>query len=138
MRICTFVICLLLVASLSFAAEIDGTYSGEVEVRMGFGRMGGGMGQGGPRILTFKLKAEGDTLTGTFQGQAGSPVEIRDGIIKGKKIWFLVDRDINQQKSVLSFKGKYSGNKLKLEFKTITENSQYTGRAEKITAKRVN
>jgi len=148
MRICAFVVSFLLIAAVSFAADIDGTYSGEVETRMGGfggmgGRMGGGMGGGmgnsGPMIFTFNLKkGEGTELTGTFQGQYGQPVEIRDGIIKGKKVWFLVDRDMNQQKTVYSFKGKLSGNKLKLEFKTVTENSQFSSPASKINAERVN
>ena len=143
MRICAFVISFLMIAGLSLAAGIEGTYSGEVETQMGgrFGGFGGGggMGQGGPRIFTFNLKkGEGTTLTGTFQGQAGPPVAIRDGIIKGKKVWFLVDRDMGQQKFVYSFKGKLSGDKLKLEFKTVREDSQFTGRAEKVNAERVN
>ena len=65
--------CLIALAALtlwvSFAADIDGKWTGQVE------------GRNGPQTQTLMLKASGGTLTGSIQGRRGEPVEISNGTI---------------------------------------------------------
>src|SRR5829696_5621017 len=72
----------------------------------GRGGQGGGNANATPRKSTLKLKAEGETLTGTLSqpgfarrgedGAAPAPVEtkISDGKIKGDEISFNVTREV--------------------------------------------
>lgn len=53
MKICAFVLGILMIASISFATDINGTWSGEIPGQYG-----------SPRPLTFIFKVEGDNLTG--------------------------------------------------------------------------
>ena len=124
MRIFTLVLGILLISSISFAADIDGVWSGEMQQMQfgGFGRGGRGGGNQAPRVLTFSFKADGETLTGYSMPQGMNiQVPIRDGIIKGNKIWYLVDVNFGGSKMVIRYKGKVKGDKIKLSFKTVNE-----------------
>ena len=119
MRLFSFILGILLIASISFAADIDGKWAGE------FAQFGGvGRGQGTPpMVLTFGFKADGETLTGYNEPAGmGIQVPIREGIIKGNKIWFLLDVNIGPSKMVFCYKGKVKGDRIKLSFKSVTEN----------------
>ncbi len=122
MRVFTFILAILLTAGISFAADVDGRWSGEVPTFGGFGGGQGG-GQAQPMVLTFGFKADGETLTGYNEPAGmGMQVPIREGIIKGNKIWFLLDVNMGPSKMVFRYKGKVKGDKIKLSFKSITEN----------------
>lgn len=117
MRIFACVIGLLLIAGISFAADVDGEWSGEIPSFGGFG------GEPAPSmVLTFGFKVDGETLTG-YNVPVGMDMQvpIRDGIIKGNKIWFLLDVNMGPSKMVFRYKGKIKGDKIKLSFKTVIE-----------------
>jgi len=98
--------CMIALAALtlwvSFAADIDGKWTGQVE------------GRNGPQTQTLMLKASGGTLTGTVQGGRGGPVEISNGTIDGNNVSFSVVREFRDNKITQEFKGTVSGGELKL------------------------
>jgi hypothetical protein len=87
---------------VSFAADIDGKWTGETQ------------GRRGPQTQTLMLKASGTTLTGTLQGGRGGPVEISNGTIDGDNVSFQVVREFGENKVTQQFKGTISGGELKL------------------------
>jgi hypothetical protein len=64
------------------------------------------------RESTFKLKAEGDKLTGTVSGRQNDTA-IEEGKIKGDEISFQVTREFNNNKVVTKYTGKVSGDTIK-------------------------
>jgi hypothetical protein len=86
---------------VSFAAEIDGKWTGQVQ------------GRNGPQTQTLMLKADGNTLTGTIEGGRGGPVQITDGKIGGN-VFFKVIREFQDNKITQEYKGAVSGGELKL------------------------
>ena len=92
-----------LTLGVSFAADIDGKWTGQVE------------GRNGPQTQTLMLKADGSTLTGSLiRGGRGGPVEISNGTIDGNKVSFTVVREFGKDKITQEFKGTVSGGELKL------------------------
>lgn len=87
--------------SVSFAADIDGKWTTQVQ------------GRNGPRTETLMLKASGNTLTGSIQG-GREPVEISNGAIDGDHISFTVVREFRDNKITQQYKGTISGGELKL------------------------
>lgn len=75
------------------------------------------------RESTFKLKAEGEKLTGTISGR-NNDTAIDEGKIKGDEISFKVTREFNGNKMVISYSGKVSGD-------TITGKSESERDGEK-------
>ena len=131
MKICAFVFGFLFIAGLSFAADIDGAWSGETQSF-------GGFGGGAVTALTFIFKADGETLTGyTIPKGMNIQVPLRDGVIKGNKIWFLVDVNLGGTNMVISYKGKVKGDKINLKFKSVTENTDSGGFEQQVILKRV-
>lgn len=90
---------LALVALAAFAADIDGTWKGNVET------------PGGTFENTLVLKADGATLTGTMQGGPAGEMKIEEGKIEGDKVSFVVNMDFGK----LSFAGAVGGDDLKLK-----------------------
>jgi hypothetical protein len=86
----------------SFAADIDGKWTSQVQ------------GRRGTRTETLMLKTSGNTLTGTLQGERGEPVEITNGTIDGDNISFTVVRQFGQNKFTQEYKGTVSGGELKV------------------------
>jgi hypothetical protein len=62
---------------------------------------------------TYKLKQEGDKLTGTVTGRDGQETKIEDGTVKDGKVSFKVTRERNEQKFTLRFKGDLKGDSIK-------------------------
>lgn len=60
------------------------------------------------RESTFKLKAEGEKLTGTISGR-NNDTAIDEGTVKGDEISFKVTREFNGNKMVIKYSGKVSG-----------------------------
>src|SRR5579862_7489783 len=71
--------CVMALAALtlwmSFAADIDGKWTAQVE------------GRNGTRTQTLMLKASGNTLTGTLEGGRGRAAEISNGVIDGDNVF---------------------------------------------------
>jgi hypothetical protein len=87
---------------VSFAADIDGKWSGQVE------------GRRGPQTQTLMLKVSGNMLTGSLQGGRGGPIEITNGSIDGDHVSFTVVREFGGNKITQEFKGAISGGEMKL------------------------
>jgi hypothetical protein len=64
------------------------------------------------RETVFKLKAEGEKLTGTISGR-NNDTAIEEGKIKGEEISFQVTREFNGNKMVIKYTGKVSGDTIK-------------------------
>jgi hypothetical protein len=87
---------------VSFAADIDGKWTGQAQ------------GRRGTQTQTIMLKVDGNTLTGSVQGGRGGPVEISNGTIDGGHVSFTVVREFGENKITQQFKGTLSGGVLKL------------------------
>ena len=96
-----------------FVADLTGTWKGSVQV------------QGNPLELTYKLKADGETLTGTITSSYGE-LPLMDGKISGTEFTYKVDIGGGPQES----KGKYYGD-------SIVITSSLSGTAVTNTFKRV-
>jgi len=80
---------------------------------------------GTPRVATFTLKADGETVTGTVAGtQDETP--IKNGKIAGDQISFSADRPFGS----FTYNGKISGNEIKFKVSFNDQNFD-------ITAKRI-
>src|SRR5258707_11590310 len=80
------------------AADVTGTWKWSVERN------------GQTFETTLKLKQDGEKLTGTISGRQGSnDTEIEDGKVKGEDVSFKVTRTFNDNKIVMTYKGKLSG-----------------------------
>ena len=88
---------------VSFAADIDGKWTGQVQ------------GRRGPQTQTLTLKAVGQHADGQrFREAAAEPVEISNGTIDGDNVSFTVVREFGDNKVTQEFKGTLSGGELKL------------------------
>jgi opacity protein-like surface antigen len=94
------------ISTTSPAINIDGTWSGTFS---------GGMG-GQPMELTYNFKGEGDKLTGTVNGGPGQWIPLKDGKIKGEKLSFKVDVDLQGMKMKFNYKGVIKGDEIELTF----------------------
>jgi len=87
---------------VSFAADIDGKWTAQIQ------------GRRGPRTETLMLKAADNTLTGSVAGGRGGPLQISNGAINGANVSFSVVREFQGNKITEEFKGTVSGSELKL------------------------
>jgi hypothetical protein len=129
---------LLVVAFVAVAADVTGKWVAEVQGR-----------NGNTQQMTFTLKADGGTLTGTVMGGGGggrrgggggggggrAPVaaEISKGTIDGDKVYFEVTREYNGNSSTTKYSGTISGDTLNLK---ETRNGQNGETTRDIPAKR--
>jgi len=114
--------CLVLAAiSVAWAADLNGKWVAQVPGR-----------NGQTRETTFNFKVEGSKLTGTVSGRQGDN-PISDGTIKGDDVSFTVVANFNGNEIKLLYKGKVSGDELKLS-RTREGGDQP---AQEFTAKRV-
>jgi len=111
----------LAAASVAWASDLNGKWVAQVT------------GQNGQtRETTFNFKVEGSKLTGTVSGRQGDN-PISDGTIKGDDVSFTVVANFNGNEIKLLYKGKVSGDELKLS-RTREGGDQP---AQEFTAKRV-
>ena len=126
---------LLVVAFVAMAADITGKWVAEQPGR-----------NGAPaRQITFDLKADGATLTGTMTGgMGGGPrrggvaavpraLAISDGKVDGNNISFTVKVEFNGNTMVSKYEGTLSGDELKLKVNREGRNGATTS---ELTAKR--
>jgi hypothetical protein len=64
-------------------------------------------------VTTYKLKQEGEKLTGTVTGRDGKETKIEDGKVKDDKVSFLMNRGQNGQKITIKFNGDLKGDSIK-------------------------
>jgi len=98
--------CLIALAALtlwvSFAADIDGKWTTQVQ------------GRNGTRTETLMLKADGNTLTGSMEGGRGGAIQISNGTIDGNNVSFSVVREFGGNQITQQYKGMLSNGELKL------------------------
>jgi hypothetical protein len=94
---------LMAVCSLAaLAADASGTWKASIET------------PNGSMENTFVLKVEGDKLTGTItMGQMGEGA-ISEGKVDGDNVSFAVVREFNGNQFRINYKGKVSGDEMKL------------------------
>lgn len=114
------VVFLLLAAVAAFAADVSGKWVAQVPGR-----------NGQAREVTFNLKADGSSLTGTVSGRGGDN-PISDGKIDGDNISFTQTLEFNGNSVKLIYKGKMSGDEIK--FTRQREGGE--GQGAEFTAKR--
>ncbi|HYP06443.1 MAG TPA: hypothetical protein VER03_09395 [Bryobacteraceae bacterium] len=90
-------------ATLAFAADVDGTWKAKYESP-----------DGQTRESTFVLKAEGEKLTGTMKSGMGD-AQIQDGTIKGSDIAFSVLRNFGGNEVQFKYAGTITGTTMKLK-----------------------
>ena len=111
----------LAITSVMRAADITGKWTAQVAGR-----------NGANQEMTFQLKADGNTLTGTVTGGGGGgrrggggggggraaaagPRQITDGKIDGDKFSFTVKTEANGQTRTTTYTGTIDGDTLKLK-----------------------
>ena len=77
------------------------------------------------RESTFKLKVEGDKLTGTVSGR-NNDTAIEEGKVKGDEISFQVTREFNGNKFTAKYTGKVSGDTIKGKSETERDGQAQT------------
>jgi hypothetical protein len=115
-RIIPAVVITLALAAL--AAEVAGKWKAEFTTP-----------DGQTRSSLFTFKVEGDKLTGTVSSPRGD-APIQEGKVSGDEISFVVVREFGGNEVRINYKGKVSGNELKL---TV----DFGERSFEMTAKRV-
>ena len=89
-------------ALVASAADIDGKWKSEMQTP-----------DGQTRTSTYTFKADGEKLTGTVSGRMGE-TPIGEGTIKGDEISFVVVRNFGGEERKMKYKGKVSGDELKM------------------------
>jgi hypothetical protein len=101
------VILLALATATAFAADVTGTWTGQMSGP-----------DGGSFTLTYHFKQDGATLTGTVDGPQGDPLPIGDGKVDGDKISFTVKIDRGGGDGMkISHDGTVNGDEIKLNIK---------------------
>ena len=62
---------------------------------------------------TFKLKQDGDKLTGSVSGRGNRSTKIEDGTVKDGKVSFKVTVEFNGNKFTRTYKGEVKGDTIK-------------------------
>lgn len=95
----------LLLATAAWAADVTGTWKGDVSSP-----------DGNTFSLTYTLKQDGTKLTGTVLGPQGDPLPLDNGKVEGDKISFSVKVDMNGG-MVFSSEGTIKGDEITLKTK---------------------
>jgi hypothetical protein len=107
----------VLAATATFAADIAGKWKTTFNT------------PNGVREGSMTLKVDGDKLTGTMDSQRGS-VEIQDGKVHGDEISFSVTRRFQDNEVKIQYKGKVSGNEMKLTMTMGDREMEMTAKKE--------
>jgi hypothetical protein len=83
-------------------ATIDGTWKSTFKAQ-----------DGTERTTTFKLKLEGDKVTGTASGRNNTETAIENGTFKDGTVAFAVTREANGNKFTTKYSGKLDGDTIK-------------------------
>lgn len=109
-----------MIAAAAIAADIDGKWQAESPGR-----------DGNVMTTTFTFKADGEKLTGTVSGRQGD-TQISEGKITGDEISFVVVRNMGGEERKIQYKGKISGDELKISMQFSPDRP-----AREMVAKRV-
>ncbi len=109
----------LICAIAALAADVSGTWSGQMPTR-----------DGGTRDVTFKLKQAGGALTGTMSA-FDNDIAIKDGKVDGNNLSFSVTLDFNGNEVKLLFTGAAEGSELKM-----TREREGSGNKQNFTLKK--
>ncbi len=109
-----------LLAVIAFAGDVTGKWTAAVPGR-----------DGQTRDVTYTLKADGATLTGTTTGRGGQEVQLTDGKIEDDTVSFKIKMEIQGNSVVQNYTGKMVGD----EIKFITQTRE-GGQPREFTAKR--
>jgi opacity protein-like surface antigen len=114
-----FLVLLAVFAFTASAADVTGTWKASIET------------PNGNFETTFTFKVDGDKLTGKVSSQMGES-DISEGKVDGDSLSFTVVRNFQGNEFKMNYKGKVTGNEMKLSF-------QFPGREEpfEMTAKKV-
>ena len=93
----------VLAAMILAAADVTGKWTAEVQ------------GRNGPRTVTFNLKQDGSTLTGTMEGMGPEPASITNGKVEGNNVSFTIKREFNGNTMTTKYEGSVSGSEMKLK-----------------------
>jgi hypothetical protein len=82
---------------------------------------------------TFKLKQQGDKLTGTVTGRDGKEVEVKNGKVKDGEASFDITRERNGQEFTFHYKGKLGADAIdgKVEFEANGETRSLDWKAKR-------
>jgi len=101
----------------SFAADVTGTWEGEMKMEGGPG--GGGPGGGGPgggmgpMKFNYTLKQDGAKLSGSVKGPFGPANEFTDGKIEGNKLSFSYKtQGMQGNEMTIKWEGTLSGDEI--------------------------
>ena len=114
MKLPLLAISLVLFAAPTFAADVDGKWTGSVD------------SPNGPIAVTYLLKTDGATLTGTTTGPDGSSLALKNGKVAGDKISFSVDFDLGGDKTTFDFTGVVSATEIKLHSEFMGQAIDYS------------
>lgn len=84
------------------AADVSGTWKAAIET------------PNGPFETTFVFKSDGDKLTGTTSNRFMQDAPISEGKVDGDNLAFVVNASFNGNDVKLKYKGKLSGDEMKL------------------------
>ena len=90
----------------AFAGDVSGKWVGKMTLP-----------NGETRDTSLTLKADGEKLTGTASGRQGE-TPIQDGKVKGDDLSFVLVRNFNGNEFKMTYKGKVTGNDLKISVET--------------------
>lgn len=83
----------------------------------------------------YKLKQEGEKLTGTATGARGREVSISDGKVKDGEVSFQVMRGVGDRKVTVKYQGKLSGDSIKgkveIQFGEQSRSANWEAKREK-------
>lgn len=96
-----FVALLLAVLTPALAADVTGKWTAQFETAIG------------QQNYTYDLKVEGNKLTGKAISQRGE-VAIQEGAVNGDDVSFVEVRKFQDQDIRIEYKGKVSGDEMKL------------------------
>ena len=98
---------LMAIFSLALLADASGTWKASVET------------PNGTMENTFTFKVDGDKLTGTItMGQMGEG-PISEGKVDGDNVTFAVVREFNGNQFRINYKGKVSGDEMKINGEVV-------------------
>ena len=115
-----FALAILLAATPTFAADVDGKWSGTISVA-GVGDV----------PVAFEFKADGATLTGSTLSPDGMSVNIKDGKIDGDKITFLVSLDFGGMPLDIAYSGVVTPAELKMKAEVVGMTMDFVVKKEK-------
>ncbi len=115
-----FTLIVLLTAFAAAADNITGKWKSEAPGR-----------DGTPTTTTYTFKVDGDKLTGTVSGRRGDTA-ISEGKVAGDEISFVVVRQMGGEERKIQYKGKVTGDELKLSITFSSDNPP-----REVVAKRV-